>query len=549
MEFEINAEFATLDDEALAEYATSAREAFTAFTAIESPTDEQIEAAEALADHIEALKSESDGRVTAAAERDERLEALRNRFAEDQAAGEPDPDEDEPDGDDEPEGDDDAEDDKDDKAEAAAEVAAAATTKKASTVKKIAARSSKPKPPAPMNAPVTITAAADVPEIPTGSALPSMEAVGKALVNRMRGFGTPAGDGSREELTRYGVATFKLDFDEDMTIDRGSDDLEVLTRATQESRLPGGSLVAAGGWCAPSETLYDLCTGETTEGILSLPEVNVARGGIKFTKGPTFADIYDNVGFDQTEAQAISGTTKTCYEVPCPSWTDVRLDAVGLCIKAPILTNAAYPELINRWLSGAMVAHQHKVNAKVIGKMVTAAGAARVFAGLGATATDSLEALELVALQRRQVFRLGLNASMEVVVPHWVKAAFRADISRRNGIEATNPITDAIIAAEFAARNLNVQYVYDWQNFDTTAEVYPATYQALVYPAGTFVKGTADVINLSAVYDAASLATNIYTGLFFEEGVLVANMCYDADLVTLPICNAGATGEPVLACA
>jgi hypothetical protein len=80
------------------------------------------------------------------------------------------------------------------------------------------------------------------------------------------------------------------------------------------------------------------------------------------------------------------------------------------------------------------------------------------------------------------------------------------------------------------------------------AVAYPATYQALVYPAGTFVKGTSDVINLNAVYDAASLAANIYTALFFEEGVLVAKMCNEAALVTLPICNAGRTGTANLTC-
>jgi len=78
---------------------------------------------------------------------------------------------------------------------------------------------------------------------------------------------------------------------------------------------------------------------------------------------------------------------------------------------------------------------------------------------------------------------------------------------------------------------------------------YPTTFQALIYPAGTFIKGTSDVINLNAVYDAASLATNVYTALFFEEGVLVAKMCYESALVTLPICNAGRTGTANLACA
>ncbi|HEY5421317.1 MAG TPA: major capsid protein, partial [Marmoricola sp.] len=81
------------------------------------------------------------------------------------------------------------------------------------------------------------------------------------------------------------------------------------------------------------------------------------------------------------------------------------------------------------------------------------------------------------------------------------------------------------------------------------AVAYPTTYSALIYPAGTFIKGTSDVISLNAVYDSASLATNVYTALFFEEGVLVAKMCNEAALVTLPICNAGRTGAANFTCA
>ena len=70
-----------------------------------------------------------------------------------------------------------------------------------------------------------------------------------------------------------------------------------------------------------------------------------------------------------------------------------------------------------------------------------------------------------------------------------------------------------------------------------------------MYPAGTFVKGTASVITLNTVYDAASLATNTYTGLFTEQGFLVANRKFGADLLTLPVCNAGRRGALDVKCA
>jgi hypothetical protein len=346
----------------------------------------------------------------------------------------------------------------------------------------------------------------------------------------------------------YGTGMIRMDFYDDLQINRSTaDDMEVLYHAINESRLPEGSLVAAGGWCAPSETLYDLCAGETTEGMVSVPEVQVNRGGIRYTSGPDFGAIYAAVGFCQTEAQAISGTTKPCFEVPCPTFTEVRLDVCGLCLKIPILTSVGYPELIQRWMSGSLIAHQHKMNAKVIAAMATAAGTALAPAALGSTSGDTRAGLTITADGLRQKYRLGMSASMEAVVPFWVKGAIKNDLANRGGI-APSDVSDADVNGAFLDAGLNVQFVYDWQPLAANAVAYPTTYQALIYPAGTFIKGVSDVINLSAVYDAASLATNVYTGLFFEEGILVAQMCYQASLVTLGVCGAGRTGAQNFTC-
>lgn len=413
------------------------------------------------------------------------------------------------------------------------------------SVARVAAKTKRPALPVQTGRRLSITASQDVPGFATGSELPDLADVGKALVNRMNGFGVPTGDGKGVDLKHHGVAQFRLDFPEDLIIDRGTDDMEVLYRAADETRLESehgaGSLTAAGGWCAPSETLYDFCGGETLEGILSVPEVQVKRGGIRYTRGPSYADLYTAAGFIQTEAQAIAGTTKPCFEVPCPTWQDVRLDAVGLCIKAPILTNAAYPELIQRWLSGAMVAHQHMVNASVLSRMDAASGAARVYTGQGSIAQDTTAGLELMGDQMRQKYRLAFGHTLEVVAPYWIKGAIRSDLGLRTG--QTGPVSDQQINQHFASRGLRVSFVYDWQEMSTTAVEYPATFNVLMYPAGTFVKGVADVINLNAVYDAASLAVNTYTALFFEHAILVAQMCYESQKITLPVCIAGRTGS------
>ena len=377
--------------------------------------------------------------------------------------------------------------------------------------------------------------------------------MGVALQNRVRGMNKPSAamKGADIPMQKYPVAAVHSATPKELVIDRTSDDMAVIAAASDESRLEGGSLTAAGGWCAPSENIYDLCEGETLEGIISVPEVTVNRGGINFTKGPQFSDFYGDgdftagQGFLQTEAQAIAGETKECFTIDCPPFTEVRLDAVGLCIKVPILTEAGYPELVRRITSGSLTAHQHRLSAEIIRRMVALTGAADVVTGLGATVTDSLEALELVADQRREQFRFGLAHSFEVILPFWMKAVFRNDLARRNAV-AVESISDAQVREHFTNRNLAVQYVYNWQPLANGP--YPATFQALVYPAGTFVVGKAPVINLSAVYDAASLEQNVYTGTFTEQGLLVAETCFDSDLVEIPICSAGRSGAADLTC-
>jgi hypothetical protein len=540
-------EYKDLSVEEIVALQNEKKERFAALQSQDTFSAEEIEEAEGLVTEIKALAAEIKDREAAAQALADRAAALKDvSFSSDEPVEDEVTEEEEVEETDEEKAAREAEEAK--AAEGEPKEEAASKSVATRTVARVAARVARPVVPESKKR-LSIVASQDVPGFATGTSLEDIETVSKAVVNRMQGFGVPTGDGKSEDLKHSSVAQFRLDFDEDLIIDRHSDDMEVLLRAADESRLPQGSLTAAGGWCAPSETLYDFCGGETLEGILSVPEVQVKRGGIRYTRGPSYADLYTAAGFIQTEAQAIAGTTKPCFEVPCPTWQDVRLDAVGLCIKAPILTNAAYPELIQRWVSGAMVAHQHMVNASVLSRMDTASGAARVYAGIGTSAGDALDALELMGNQMRQKYRLAFNHTLEVVAPYWVKGVIRSDLSKRQGLSSSEQVTDQTINAHFANRGLRVSFVYDWQELTVTDLVYPSTYNVLMYPAGTFIKGVADVINLNAVYDAASLAVNIYTALFFEHAILVAQMCYESQKITLPVCNAGRVGAADLTCA
>src|SRR5690606_10141852 len=282
------------------------------------------------------------------------------------------------------------------------------------------------------------------------------------------------------------VATFVREFPEEMTAN-GANDYDVIQHASKEARLPGGSLVAAGGWCAPSETLYDLCANETTDGLFDLPEINVARGGLRWTTGPDFSTRYAQ-GFEQTEAQAIAGESKDCYEIECPDFTERRLDAVGLCIKVPRLTQAAWPELVQNVLERSIIAYAHRVSVDLITR-VSALTAAPVATGnVGSVSASTLNAVELVGDTMRQDYRLAMNETLEVVAPFWLRSAIRADLANRNGVDML-AVTNQQIDAHFAARGVRVQWVYGYQSLTAGDVGYPATAELMIYPGGSYVKG------------------------------------------------------------
>lgn len=396
---------------------------------------------------------------------------------------------------------------------------------------------------APPRAPsvAVLTAAADVPGIPTGAPLDGLDAVCAAVMARMRGLpNTRVGD--HPVRNRYGAAYIRLDGYGDLNQQNTTDDYGLVWAAGNEARLPGGSLIAAGGWCAPSETLYDLCQFETVDGILDVPEVNITRGGIRWTPGPDFSDIYDACGFFLTEEEAIAGTAqKDCCMVECPPFEEIRLDAIGLCVKTPLLTNSAYPELVRRFMEGALVAHQHKINKYMLDAIAASTGAPVVLDDAGAL-TISMEMLELLAVGMRYRYRMSQTQTIEVVLPFWVKPLIRGDLGRR-AFNTNRNITDAELESWFTSRNMHVQWVYDWQDLavDLCAVTVPATVDALMYPAGTWIQGSSDVINIDAVYDSAGLAENVFTALFMEAGILAVQKCTHTCKVTIPICVSGRT--------
>ena len=405
---------------------------------------------------------------------------------------------------------------------------------------------------------------ADVPGFAADSDA-SFEDLAVALDRRLQGFNSgayaAAARAGRAMSERHSLAVVRKHFDERATVSSPESADAAMAFAVNEKNLPGGSLVAAGGWCAPSETVYDLIEDESRDGLISLPEINVTRGGIKFTKGPKFADLYAAPSFNFTEEDAKAGKylpdtanqgankagPKPVYSVPCTEFEDVRLSAAGLHIQANLLQQRGYPELVARTIRGALVAHEHKMSERIIAAMERQSTAVSMDAGQIGAAAPILTAIELQVEHYRYAQRLSRSTTLEAVFPYWVHGAIRTDLSRRQGVDLTD-VNDARIDAWFKARGVNPQFVYDWQALTGAAgdfKVWGTSLKFLLYSAGTFVKGGQDVITLDTVYDSTLLGQNDYTALFTEEGYLVAKRGHDARVVTVPINPNGGTGTGI----
>lgn len=377
---------------------------------------------------------------------------------------------------------------------------------------------------------------------------------------RLRGFNESAyrsaaqrGKHMRQQMSVMGI---RKPLGEDLII-RDTDFAhvnEIMERATSEKRLQGNSLVASGGWCAPSETLYDLLEIESRDGLFSLPEVGITRGGIRRTLGPDFADIYNAIeGFSYTEQEDIDGDydgegggEKPCYKIECPEFEEFRLDIVGLCLTAGLLQQRGYPEVIARTIRGALVAHDHRLAARSISEIEAQSDAVTMASSYGAVA-PLLEAIELQVEHLRYTSRMGRGTTVEGVFPYWVRGALRADLSKRNGVDLLS-VTDAQINGWFTARGIAPQFVYNWQDITGTAADFtgwPTEVKFLLYPAGTWVRGTSDIITVDTLFDSTQLRQNDYTALFTEEGWMVVKMGHYSRVVSVPLAADGSSGQQV----
>lgn len=408
---------------------------------------------------------------------------------------------------------------------------------------------------------VTITAAADLRGVTPGTSMEPL-ALAQALHDRARHLG----EGHSAPVASISVPSTGLIA---AGMDREAQEAEIARITTLPGDGSADALVAAGGWCAPSETFYDLFSIEGRDGLVDVPTATVTRGGMEYVEngGPSLADA-TGIPFLWTEAMDVTAldpedeafAAKPCFRVPCPEWVEERLDAHGICLTHGNLADRAYPEMTRRFVDLTLAAHVHLINSRVLASMV-ADSISETFPSIAFSATSQvLDAVEWNVVDYRDKYRMPLNATLEAVFPHWLRPLMRADLGRRNGVDPSDGLgaTDAQLQAWLMQRGVRPQWVYDWQSLRTIAPLaalgggrisapVPATVKFLVYAAGTFVRGNGGSLDLGVTRDSTLNPTNDHTVLFTEDFLLVAKRGHESRVVNVAIDADGETGGQVVA--
>lgn len=529
-DFEIPEDITALSDDELAEALAGAVEAFDAKSQSTTVTTKDLDSLRSLATVVDSIRTEQASRREAAEQAAAEIDALAAQVrggdaepaeeapAEETAAAEPEP---------EPE------------AAPKATASAAVIQRPALDLSNVRRRQPRvlPEPPAPGT---TITAAVDVPGYTPGAAL-NFGDITTGIISRANALKT-AGGGVGQ------VISYRHPYPQELIVTDSSSAPEgttVAITAANQRRLPQGDLVASGGWCAPSETVYDLVDVACPDMLWDAPEIQLARGGLRYYKTPSL-DI-GSMTWVHTEADDISGATKPCFKIPCPAPTEVRCDAVGVCLEAGILTQRHFPELVSWYLRNSMVAHEIRIRQVLFQKALAAATAVTMAPSMGALSA----VYAAVALQSSDMIErhsLCESTSLEVVFPWWARGLFLTDLARRNGVRV-DEVNDAQIQALFTELGVRVQWARGLSpavptdiGGATPVTNWPDAVQMLIYPAGSLQIGRGEEVNLGVIHDSTKFSKNDYTALFAEECVALVNRSVDTRRVTVPVCPSGETG-------
>jgi hypothetical protein len=429
------------------------------------------------------------------------------------------------------------------------------------------------------SATMSVTASVDIPGVAAGQSMPTLEALGEAF--RAKAKAIPTTQYGERGAPRHLVASVRNQFDHTVDDRTSHSKIEELWRSMTQEGGKAEALLAGGGWCAPSEISYEFFNiADTPSGLIDLPTVGVSRGGIRFPVSPAIGDVFFQAGgsnpasgmggfafafsnasdpwlwSESDDIATVTGSVnKPTLRVPCPSFSEERLEAYGISLTAGNLTDDAYPESTQNFIRLLRASYAHVINARKISLMVARSTNAISIGAANKPATQTLlGSVELAAIDYRQKYAMRDDAVLELVLPSWTLAVIRADLAWRTTVERES-VSNAQIMTWFADRGVRAQFVSDWQvrggsqfgNYSANMTAWPTSVDFLMYAAGTFLHGNGLQLDLGVIRDSVLNAENDYTALWAEEAHLIAKVGHESRryTATFAVNGSGSLGQTV----
>lgn len=328
-------------------------------------------------------------------------------------------------------------------------------------------------------------------------------------------------------------------------------------RATQNPdgslSYEGETITASGGFCAPGTPIYDFFSVTTREGLLQLPSVTSERGAIEWPISPGFPQLFGATGiateWTNTTDTTPGETTKGVFTPDCVTTQSCEIIAWATRLGFGTFQSMFYPEFVAHLTEESLMVHDHTVDIELLEDIEGFATLVQDLTGeVGAgTLVNLTNVLGYIGSWYRRKWRMSTSATLDLLLPAWVRDAGAADYIARN---ATVDLGRARAAVDAAINDMG--YRVQWLA-NLGDELTPNTYwpqaEALIFAPGTIVRQTRATLDLGVVRDTTTIDTNDFQTFVetFDSACLVGNEV--VHLTGLDVCPTGGTGELVsIAC-
>ena len=303
-----------------------------------------------------------------------------------------------------------------------------------------------------------VTAAGGSPQFNQGQPLNSTADLALAMTDQLRAMS--AGRGAIGD--KVYVAHVQHQYPEDRVL-RAKDWVGNFSKI--ENVVGEQAMVAAGGLCAPLQTLYDVqVIGSVARPIKgALAAFQVDRGGIQFRPNSSAATALTTgsgrgVGTWTTDQDASSsGDTKGCYIVDCPAIQEAEIQAIYLCLEFSNITARFDPETTAANVRQGMIAHARLAENELLRQLQATSKIVSAPRVIGAV-RDILVNIDKMSAYYRNRHRIDTDVSLTSIMPAWVLYLMRADLARQmasaDWADALG-VTDAMIENWFRQRGVN----------------------------------------------------------------------------------------------